>query len=284
MPNRIVREGWLTSPRIDGLDANEERFFLRLLLKADDFGRYSANLVELKNTLFPLKEDVRATDSSRWLAACEKAGLVRCYDTPKGRFLEISDFRQRTRAKDSKFPCPPSDGQPPDISPSSAHVFVFGDGDVCEGGDGQPRPQEIPTEQEALDQTATAGIPADFARYVFQDWSSRQGKDAAGNVVAWPHYVTKRWAREQVEWKAGTHRGKKAAPSAARVGPTLAEVRALLVEKHGKTPEVENWAVSFYGHWNDPKRNWSRKSHPIDWKVELSQQVAKWKTAKQVNP
>lgn len=150
------------------------------------------------------------------------------------------------------------------------------------GGNAPARFEEIPTEQEALDQTATAGIPSDFARYVFQDWSSRQGKDAAGNLVKWLHYVTKRWAREQVEWRAGMHKGKRAVPSAARVGPTLAEVRALLIEKHGRTPETENWAVSFYGHWNDPKRNWSRKGRPIDWKVELSQQTAKWKAAKQV--
>lgn len=106
MPNRIIREGLIDSPKIDLLSAEEERFFLRLMLKADDFGRYSANPIVLKNTLFPLKESVRSTDSSRWLAACEKAGLVRLYETPKGRFLEIREFKQRQRADESKFPSP----------------------------------------------------------------------------------------------------------------------------------------------------------------------------------
>lgn len=106
MPNRYVRESWIDSAAIEQLDAHAERFFLRLILKADDFGRYTANPVALKNTLFPLKEDVRSTDSSRWLAACEKAGLVRCYETPKGRFLEIPKFGQRARAAVSKFPDP----------------------------------------------------------------------------------------------------------------------------------------------------------------------------------
>lgn len=104
MPNRYIRESWIDSAAVDQLDAASERFFLRLILKADDFGRYTANPVALKNTLFPLKEDVRSTDSSRWLAACEKAGLIRCYETPKGRFLEIPKFGQRARATASKFP------------------------------------------------------------------------------------------------------------------------------------------------------------------------------------
>lgn len=120
MPNRYIRESWIDSLAVDSLDAASERFFLRLILKADDFGRYTANPVHLKNTLYPLKDDVRATDSSRWLAACEKAGLVRCYETPKGRFLEIPKFGQRARATSSKFPapcdgksgaCPTDDGQ-----------------------------------------------------------------------------------------------------------------------------------------------------------------------------
>lgn len=70
---------------------------------------------------------------------------------------------------------------------------------------------EIPSEVDAITQTATAGIPEPFTRYVYADWASRSGKDGAGNVVRWLPYVTKRWAREGVGWRAGTHRGKKSA-------------------------------------------------------------------------
>lgn len=104
MPNRIIREGWLESSRIDKLDAQGERFFLRLCLKADDFGRYNAAPQLLKSLLFPLKDDLRNTDMSRCLAACEKAGLVRCYEANGKRYLEINNFDQRLRAKVSKFP------------------------------------------------------------------------------------------------------------------------------------------------------------------------------------
>lgn len=67
---------------------------------------------------------------------------------------------------------------------------------------------EIPTEAEAVAATATAGIADDFCRWVYADWSNRAGKDAGGVPVRWLGYVTKRWAREQIEWKAGTHKGK----------------------------------------------------------------------------
>ena len=118
MPTRMIREGWLESDRIDQLDANAERFFLRLMLKADDYGRYHAAPQMLKSMLFPMKEDIRATDMTRCLAACEKAGLIRCYEVSGKQLLEIRRFDQRLRTKNGKFPppadtCPTHDGQMP---------------------------------------------------------------------------------------------------------------------------------------------------------------------------
>lgn len=76
-------------------------------MKADDFGRFHADPRLLKSYLFPLLSDTRETDCSRWLAACEKAGLLRCYVDDRGRnYLEIVNFRQRTRQSESKFPTP----------------------------------------------------------------------------------------------------------------------------------------------------------------------------------
>lgn len=106
MPNRIIREGWIDSLAIDSLDSASERFFLRLCLKADDYGRYHAHPQLIKSTLFPLKDDVRSADIPRWLAACEKAGLLRCYEVADKAYTEIIKFDQRTRAKTSKFPAP----------------------------------------------------------------------------------------------------------------------------------------------------------------------------------
>jgi hypothetical protein len=109
MPTRLIRDGWLESERINQLKPEEERFFLRLCLRADDFGRYHANHALLKSNLFPLREDVRATDIPRLIAACEKAGVIRCYEHDGKRYVVVPRFGQRTRADSSKFPDPPAD-------------------------------------------------------------------------------------------------------------------------------------------------------------------------------
>jgi hypothetical protein len=114
MPNRILRD-WTDSDRVNSLTAEAERFFTRLIMKVDDFGRYSADGRRLKAFLFPLKDSLRETDCSRWLAECEKAGLIRFYDAAGKRYLEIANFRQRLRIMKEAHPKPPdADAAPPD--------------------------------------------------------------------------------------------------------------------------------------------------------------------------
>lgn len=116
MPSRLIREGWLESEPVNQLDAAAERFFLRLCLRADDFGRYHANPMLLRSALFPLRDDIKAADVTKWLDACCKAGLTRRYSADGKAFVEIPKFGQRMRAAVSKFPqpadkCPTDDGQ-----------------------------------------------------------------------------------------------------------------------------------------------------------------------------
>ena len=112
MPCRYIREEYLTSERVDLLDVREERFYFRLFLVVDDFGRFEANEKLLKSKVFPLKEDVRATDITRWLTACEKAGLIRLYTVSGKRYLSIDRFAQtraNCRSTKSKYPEPPAE-------------------------------------------------------------------------------------------------------------------------------------------------------------------------------
>ena len=107
MPTRILRD-WTDSESVNKLSWEAEVFFIRLIMKADDFGRFSANPRLLKSVLFPLKDGLRDADMSRWLAECEKAGLIRVYSSLAGKFfLEIQRFQQRTRSEKSKFDNPP---------------------------------------------------------------------------------------------------------------------------------------------------------------------------------
>lgn len=109
MPNRILREGILTSPRLAKLAWPEEVFYRRLHSVVDDFGRYHADLTLLHAACYPRQlNKVSDSDIGKWLHACEVAGLVRVYASDDGeRYLEVRDFGQQIRAKKSKFPDPP---------------------------------------------------------------------------------------------------------------------------------------------------------------------------------
>jgi hypothetical protein len=108
MPNRILREGLLESEAIDLLDAEAERFFVRLMLRADDFGRYHANPAMLANMLFPLRRDIEPKMVENWLNQCERAKLLRVYQVEWRCCLEIAKFGGKPRALQSKFPQPPA--------------------------------------------------------------------------------------------------------------------------------------------------------------------------------
>lgn len=115
MPNRILRD-WTDSLTLCELSAEGERFFTRLIMKADDFGRFHGDERLLKAALFPLLTDIRQTKVRQWRDECVTAKLVTLYQDARGReYIEIHNFNQRTRAKESKYP-DPSEGieQPPD--------------------------------------------------------------------------------------------------------------------------------------------------------------------------
>lgn len=105
MPNRILRD-WTDSFTMDDLDVHAERFFVRLIMKVDDFGRFSADKRLLKSQLFPLKSDIRDTDIARFLTACEKAGLITIYTVASKCYLQIENFKQTLRQKTTKYPSP----------------------------------------------------------------------------------------------------------------------------------------------------------------------------------
>jgi hypothetical protein len=110
MPNRILRD-WTDSELINELSWQAEVLFTRLIMKADDFGRFSANEKLIRSLCFPLKDGVRDADITRWLAECEQAGLIVVYHVNSKAVLAIRNFGQRLRQKRELYPPPPDDGQ-----------------------------------------------------------------------------------------------------------------------------------------------------------------------------
>lgn len=107
MPNRMLRD-WTKSEKIDGLSFQAEVFFIRLIMKVDDYGRFYAHTALLKAEMYPLKLDkIREADILRWMAECQKAELIVVYDVAGKRYLQINDFRQRLDRAKEKYPAPP---------------------------------------------------------------------------------------------------------------------------------------------------------------------------------
>lgn len=102
MANRVLRD-WTDSENIDKLSFMAESFFVRLFMKADDFGYFHANPKLLKANLFPLK-DFREADVSRCLIECQAAGLIAIFEVEQKKYLIIKNFNQRLRKMVSKFP------------------------------------------------------------------------------------------------------------------------------------------------------------------------------------
>ncbi len=129
MPTRVVREGILTSERVNSLSPHAELFYRRLMSVVDDYGRFSANLTLLRASCYPLKLDSVKEDSiKKHLAEAEGAGLIVLYTVAGKAYLEMQDFGQRVQSK-SKFPEPPEgiDEIPPTPDEHQDSTVIHGD-------------------------------------------------------------------------------------------------------------------------------------------------------------
>jgi hypothetical protein len=108
MPIRMLRD-WTGSDKVNGLSVYAERFFLRLIMKVDDYGCFYADARLLKANLFPLLLDnIREADLLRWMAECQKAGLIVLYEVQAKQYVQIQNFKQRLDKARNKFPLPDS--------------------------------------------------------------------------------------------------------------------------------------------------------------------------------
>lgn len=135
MPKRLVRDGILSSARVNALTAGAELFYRRLFSVADDYGRYYASPPTLRGACWPTApHKVTESEISNWLTECAAGPrpLVLIYEIDGALYLQITDFNQQVRSK-SKFPEPASNLLAK-CSQSARKMFALvGGEDVVEG-------------------------------------------------------------------------------------------------------------------------------------------------------
>lgn len=107
MPNRILREGILTSEAVDMLDEGAEVFYRRLMSVVDDYGRFHGNPELLRSYLYPLRVDkIKISEIKRHIQKCSDAKLLNFYLIENKPFVQLENFKQQIRTNKSKFPPP----------------------------------------------------------------------------------------------------------------------------------------------------------------------------------
>lgn len=114
MPRRMLRD-WTDSERFDGISAEAERMFVRLIMKADDFGRFHGSPRLIKSLCFPLLE-IETAKAGKWIKELQEKGLVILYQVGGKDCLSIPNFGQRLKESRAKFP--PMDGESSDWLPA----------------------------------------------------------------------------------------------------------------------------------------------------------------------
>ncbi len=135
MPNRYIKDRARRSPSLDGLSDGAERLFWRLILTADDYGRFEADPRILLAECFPRRiEDLKSATVARQYAELEAGDdpIVRSYTVKGRRYGVFRKWDEKPRAKSSRFPVPPPDpwGEPVVLAPgeqvaaSAEHVHA----------------------------------------------------------------------------------------------------------------------------------------------------------------
>lgn len=109
MPDRLIRESWCASEKIDRLTPFEETVLARLIVNCDDFGRMDGRANVLCSRLFVTRRDVGPEQMRSAIAALEREGLVSRYAVAGREYIQMRGWgeHQRIRTQRSKYPAPP---------------------------------------------------------------------------------------------------------------------------------------------------------------------------------
>lgn len=194
MPNRIIKESICTSEEIDGLPLSAEVLFYRLMVNADDHGRFDARLKMVASKCYPLKSiDIKSLQED--LTRLQAAGLVNLYEVdgrPYGMFVKWAKHQQ-IRAKRAKYP-DPEDGSDITCNHLQANVHVI---------------QSNPIQKDVRKEPRTVFVKPSVKEVAEYCRERKNGIDADHFV---DHYIRNGWkvgSSKMVDWKAAVRTWEK---------------------------------------------------------------------------
>ncbi len=110
---------WTDSVTVAETSAEAERLFTRLIMKADDYGRFHADARLVRALCFPLSESIKSDAVRKWMDELHAAGLIYRYEVEGKPVLAIVNFGQRLKQSRAKFPEP--EGESHDWLPTSGN-------------------------------------------------------------------------------------------------------------------------------------------------------------------
>ena len=135
MPNRILYSELLQSKKLAACTPEEDRLYYRLILAADDFGRFYGEPDVVAAACFPRQLGlITVEEVETWLKGLDAHGLIELYQDSGDAYLQIVNSMQRVRdTAVSKFPPNPAEssrnsrevaasrgGNPPSPTPSTS--------------------------------------------------------------------------------------------------------------------------------------------------------------------
>ena len=104
MPDRLIRDELLRSPRYRTLSSDTSRLlFIHLLLCVDNLGNYEANSIAIGDAM---KRHMDDPTVAKLLAELADVDIIRLYQVDGKPYLHIPRFRQRLKYLGSKHPRP----------------------------------------------------------------------------------------------------------------------------------------------------------------------------------
>ena len=205
MPNRIIKESICTSDTLNGLSAEEETFFYRLMVQCDDYGCMDARPSILRARCYPLRLDsVGEADVVRWLSALVRVGIVSLYQVDGRPYLYMVTWskHQQIRAQKRRYPSPDA--------PDAACYQMIADDSICPRNPIQSNPNTNPSvsartrsrEHATPPPPAVLTFRAATSRYPPKGWFGRLEReigDDAANLAFWEQ-VCMGWVGQG--WKA----------------------------------------------------------------------------------